>query len=199
MEFDATAGTQTDGTVPTAASGIKSSWLSRFHFNLGSDWKLVYLLVGLILAIAAYVVKTELYDPWRTIRRAKAALRRAAPLPGQSLTHPYARLTRALARLGLPRRPEETPSEYAARVLPLLPPLEREWAVSLPAPLVSGLTAAFTEACYGDPSAPKPPAQPWNSRVSAFEAAARRAARGRFWRRFLRPGLWFPRRRTVQP
>ena len=46
IEFDATAGTVTDGTVPDAASGSKQSWLSRFHFNLGSDWKLVYLLVG---------------------------------------------------------------------------------------------------------------------------------------------------------
>ena len=186
IEFDATAGTQTDGTVPNAVSGRKSSWLGGLHWNLGAGWNLVYPLVGLILLIAAYVAKTEIYDPWHKSRRAQAAPSRARLLPGQSLTHPYARLTRSLARLGLPRRPEETPSEYAARVLPLLPTWEREWGVSLPAALVSDLTAAFAEACYGNPATLPPPAQPWDSRVSAFDAAARRVARGRFRQRIFR-------------
>jgi len=190
IAFDATAGTVTDGTVPNATSSHKLSWLSRFHLNLGSDWKLVYLLVGLILSIAAYVAKTEIYDPWRLKRRAKARPSlQTQHRPGRDLAHPYARLTRSLAKIGLPRRPEETPREYAARVLPALPPLEREWNVSLSPPLVSALTDAFTEACYADPSAPRPPVQPWDSRVAAFDSAARRIARGRFWRRIFRPGL----------
>ena len=190
IEFDATAGTITDGTIPNVAASHKSSWLSRLHFNLGSDWKLVYLLIGGILSIAAYVAKTEIYDPWRAARRAKTRpTAQARPRPGQELAHPYARLTRSLARIGLPRRSEETPREYAARILPELPPLEREWNVSLSPPLVSALTDAFTEACYADPSAPRPPAQPWDSRVAAFDAAARRIARGRVWRRLLRPSL----------
>lgn len=190
IEFDATAGTVTDGTVPSATSSHKLSWLSRFHLNLGSDWKLVYLLVGGIFSIAAYVAKTEIYDPWHLKRRARARpAAQARPRPGRELAHPYARLTRSLARVDLPRRPEETPREYAARVLPALPPLEREWSVSLSPPLVSALTDAFTEACYADPSAPRPPAQPWDSRVAAFDAAARRVARLRFWRRLLRPQL----------
>ena len=137
----------------------------------------------------AYVAKTEIYDPWRLKRRATRPAAQARPRPGRELAHPYARLTRSLARISLPRRPEETPHEYAARVLPELPPLEREWNVSLPAPLVSALTDAFTEACYADPSAPRPPAQPWDSRAAAFDTAARRIARGRFWRRIFRPGL----------
>ena len=190
IEMDATAGTQTDGTVPNTGPSQKTSWLSRLHLDFGSDWSLVALLVGLILIIAAYVSKTEIYDPWRKSGRARTVPRRAArPASGQDLTHPYGRLTRSLARLGLPRRPEETPAEYAARVLPLLPPLEREWEVALSPPLVSELTAAFTEACYGNPAAPPPRAQPWDSRVSAFDAAARRVARGLFWQRLLRPSL----------
>jgi len=194
IEFDATAGTVTDGTVPNATSSHKPSWLSR-HLNLGSDWKLVSLLVGCILSIAAYVAKTETYDPWRAKRRAKVrTTAQARPRPGRELAHPYARLTRSLAKIGLPRRPEETPREYAARVLPELPPLEREWNVSLSPPLVSALTEAFTEACYADPSAPRPPVQPWDSRVAAFDSAARRIVRGRFWRRIFRPRL-----RTAQP
>ena len=190
IAFDATAGTVTDGTVPNAASSQKTSWLSRLHFGLGGDWKLVYPLVGLILAIAAYVAKTEIYDPWRLRRRNKNAPQshvrqssRRALEQGQ-----YARLSRALARLGLPRRADETPNEYAARILPLLPPLEREWNAPLPVSLVSDLTAAFTEAAYGDPATP-PPAAPWDSRVSEFEASARRVSRGRFWQRVWRPRI----------
>ena len=190
IEMDATAGTQTDGTVPNAASSHKTSWLSRLHLPSG-DWNLIYPLVGLILAIAAYVAKTELYDPWQQNRRrlALTVLRiLPSPSPGRALAHPYARLTQSLAAVGMPRHPEETPREYAARVLPQLPPLEQEWSVSLPSALVSDLTAAFTEAAYGDPTAPAPPVQPWNSRLAAFESAARRIARARFWQRVLRLG-----------
>lgn len=186
VEFDATAGTATDGTVPNAP-GPKTSWLSRFHFNLGSDMVLIYPLVGIILAIAAYVAKTELLDPWRGRRlAAQAAPRRAHAMPPTQTAEPYARLCAALSRLGLPRRPSETPAEYAARVLPELPPLEREWNVALPPALVSSLTLAFTEALYADPSGPPPPVQPWQTRVSEFDAAARRVVRGRFWQRALR-------------
>ena len=187
VAFDATAGSATDGTVPTASSGSKSSWLSRLHFGLSGDWGLVCPLVGLILAIAGYVAKTELYDPWCLHRHAKnAPSGPARQKPRRELAQPYARLTQALARLGLPRQAEETPNEYAARILPLLPPLEREWNVALPSRLVSTLTAAFTLACYSDPAMPTLPAQPWNGPVSEFEAAARRISRRRFWRRVAR-------------
>ncbi len=185
VEFDATAGTTTDGTVPNAP-GPKTSWLSRLRLPLGSDMILIYPLVGIILAIAAYVAKTELLDPWRLRRAAQAAPRAARPVPNTQTAEPYRRLCAALARLGLPHRPSETPAEYAARVLPELPPLEREWSVALPPALVLSLTVAFTEALYADPSGPPPPVQPWNTRVAEFEAAARRIVRGRFWQRVLR-------------
>ncbi len=159
-EFDATAGTATDGTVPNVP-GSKSSWLSRFHLDFGSDMVLIYPLVGVIFAIAAYVAKTELYDPWRH-RLAQAAPPAARLTVSPQTAEPYRRLCAALARLGLPHRPAETPTEYAARVLPELPPLEREWNVALPPSLVSSLTLAFTEAVYADPSGPvPPPIQPW--------------------------------------
>ena len=189
VEFDATAGTTTDGTVPNAAGTPKTSWLSRFHLSFNGDMVLVYPLVGIILAIAAYVAKTELYDPWRLGRRRSVPApiwgsNRAAP--AAQTAGPYARLSRSLSRLGLPRRPSETPTEYAARVLPELPLLEREWNVTLSPALVSSLTLAFTEAAYADPSGPLPPVQPWNTRVTEFDAAVRRVMRGRFWQRVLR-------------
>ncbi len=187
VAFDPTVGTTTDGTVPNAASGPKTSWLSRFHLALGGDMILVYPLVGLILAIAAYVAKTELYDPWRQRRRGLVPAAAVRPSADPRIAEPYRHLCRALARLGLPRRLSETPAEYAARILPALPPLEREWGVTLSSALVSALTLAFAESLYADPSGPKPPVQPWQSRVAAFDAAARRAARGRFWQRVFRP------------
>ena len=187
IAFDATAGTRDDGTVPNTAAK-KSSLLSRYSFGVSDDWKLVYPLVGLILAIAAYIAKSELYDPWWQTRRVGAQSDRAArSTPGGGLATPYARLSQALTRLGLPRHPSETPAEYAARLVPLLPPLEREWNISLPPVTVSGLSDAFTEACYADPSGPLPPApQPWDTRVAAFEAAARSVARQRLWRHLTR-------------
>ena len=189
VEFDATAGTTTDGTVPNAAGASKTSWLSRFHLNLDGDMVLVYPLVGILLAIAAYVAKSELYDPWRERRRSGPApiwgTNRAAP--AAQTAAPYARLGRSLSRLGLPRRPSETPTEYAARVLPELPLLEREWNVTLSSALVSSLTLAFTTALYADPSGPPSPIQPWNTRVAAFDAAARCVVRGRFWQRVFKP------------
>ena len=196
VAFDPTVGTATDGTVPSAATGPKTSWLSRFHFQINGDWILIYALVGMILAIAAYVAKTEIYDPWRRGRLPRTAQAVAAavrPRAAPQTAGPYGRLCRALSRLGLPRRLSETPAEYAARVLPTLPLLEREWNVALPSALVSSLTLAYTEALYADPSGPPPPAQPWNTRVAEFEASAKRVATGRFWQK-----LFKLNRKTIQ-
>lgn len=187
IAFDATSGSTSDGTVPTASSGRGSSWLSRLHWGISADWKLVFPLVALILVIVAYVIKAEFYDLRQPRnKRGDGASRTARQKPSAIYGHPYGRLLRALSRLGLPRRPEETPAEYAARVLPLLPPLERQWDVSLPQTLVSDLTGAFSEACYADPALPPKPVQHWNSPVSEFEAAAKRVARRRLWRRLTR-------------
>ena len=192
VAFDPTVGTDTDGTVPSAASGPKTSWLSRFHFRLNSDWILIYPLVGMILAIAAYVAKTELYDPWR--RRPKATGAAVVrPCAAPQTTGPYGRLCRSLARLDLPRRPSETPVEYAARILPELPVIEREWNVILPSALVTSLTQAYTEALYADPAGPSQPVQPWSTRVAEFEAAAKRVAHARFWQKLFRTN-----RKTIQ-
>lgn len=192
VAFDPTVGTDTDGTVPGAASGPKTSWLSRFHFRLNSDWILIYPLVGMILAIAAYVAKTELYDPWRRRPKATGAAF-VRPCAAPQTAGPYGRLCQSLARLDLPRRPSETPVEYAARILPELPVIEREWNVILPSELVSSLTQAYTEALYADPSGPSRPIQPWSTRVTEFEAAAKHVAHARFWRKLFRKD-----RKTIQ-
>ncbi|MGI4790436.1 MAG: transglutaminase TgpA family protein [Janthinobacterium lividum] len=190
IEFDATAGSATDGTVPTTTFGSKTSWLSRLKLALGGDAKIISFLVFCILAIAAYVVKTELYDPWRT-RRKLGFASGGPPLlkPLHDLSHPYGRLSHALTRLGLPRRPAETPTEYAARVLPLLPSIEREWNVTLSSSLVTALTDAYTQALYSDPALPPPRPHPWDSALTEFETAARRVARQRFWHRVTHPTL----------
>ena len=74
--------------------------------------------------------------------------------PRRALGRRYARLTRALAGLGLARRPTETPAEYAARAVLRLPLLEQEYGVSLSRPFVFALTDAFTQACYAPAGSP---------------------------------------------
>ncbi len=136
--------------------------------------------IGLILA---YVVKTELYDRWRARRRGAAppeGLPRAALRT--ALGRQYARLTRALARLGLPRRPSETPGEYAARAVPFLAVQERELGVPLPSAVVTELSGAFALACYAGPGLEDVETENWERAVTQLDAAVRRALWRRFWR-----------------
>ncbi len=174
VALDATEGSASDGSVPGASSSNTAGlweWLSRLRSGLGAGWELVYPLLLVVLALVGYVLKTEVFDRWR----AKRALPASAPPPQASphtaLGRRYARMSRALGRMGLPRRPSETPGEYASRVQPRLRQIEAETGVPLPADLIPALTAAFTQAAYGDPSA-RPPASLWETGLHLLEAGS---------------------------
>ena len=184
--FDPTSGSRSDGSVPTAKGNRSGSWFSRLRFLLGSGWEFVWPLLAVILLILAYVLKTEVYDRWRARRAPVGPVAAVGAANRTDLGRQYARMTRALARLGLPRRPSETPDEYAARVAPLLAAQERELGLPLSAAPVAALTAAFTQACYGGlavASREGADAKGWKPALTQFEGAARQAQWRRFWRR----------------
>jgi len=198
VALDATAGAVTDGSVPrTGARGRGGwlAWLRRLRAGLGAGWGLVAPLLAGIALIVGYVLKTEIYDRWRAKRPASPRADSLLPqAPRSARGRRYARLTRALARLGLARRPSETPDEHAARVAPLLPALEREFDIALSQPLVLALNAAFTQACYERPGAPLGGVEKWDDSLARFEAAAWRAFWVRLWRRVRSyPGVAAPR------
>jgi hypothetical protein len=181
--------------VPTAGDGHRglSGWLPRLRLSLGAGWRFVLPLLAIIALIVGYVLKTEVYDRWRARRSPRPDVpARAAEDPRTSLGRRYARMGRALARLGLPRRAAETPAEYAARALPFLDagaragdlPLDSVRALS---GLVSGLSAAFAHACYAAPGALAPRPGDWGGAVASLESAARRALWRRLWRRVRPP------------
>ena len=75
---------------------------------------LVYPLVGLILAIAAYVAKTELYDPWRRRRRPQPLPSAARPAADPQIAAAVravsaARCPASACRAACLRRPPNTP------------------------------------------------------------------------------------------
>ena len=199
VTFDATAGSSSDGSVPRALSPRRGLF-GGLHFHPGTGGGLIFSLLGLIVLLVGYVLKTEVYDRWRA-RRHKV-FSTSAGLQAASQTAMgewYVRLTRALARLGLPRCLSETPAEYAARVAPALTAAERELGLTLSPRLVAALTEAFSRACYAGPDVPRSAGRDWASEVAGFESAARRALWRRLWRRITRqtrtaptPGLERP-------
>ena len=205
VALDATAGAVTDGSVPRAGPpGLTSvvtgwlQWLRRLRADLGAAWYLVAPLLAGIVLIVGYVLKTEVYDRWRAKRPASSPAASLLQAPRSALSLRYARLVRALARLGLARRPSETPDEYAARVTPLLPALEREGGVSFSRPFVLALTAAFTQVCYERPGAPPGGAAKWDDALARFETASWRVFWVRLWRRVSHPELRMAVRNTVE-
>ena len=185
VALDATAGATTDGSVPRAEAkghGGWRTWLQRLRAGLGGGWMVILpLLLGITL-ILGYVVKTELYDRWRAKRSGRFLDSSGLPERSRSgLGRRYARLMRAFGRLGLARRPSETPDEHTARALPLLTALEREFGTSLSRPLVTALTDAVTQACYARPGALLDDAEKWEDTLVRFEAAARRVFWVRLW------------------
>ena len=174
VALDATEGSVSDGSVPGATGSQGAGlwkWLSRLRTGLGAGWELVYPLLLLVLVLVGYVLKTEVYDRWRAKRAAPAPALPRQAAPRTLLGRRYARLGRALARMGLTRHASETPGEYAARVQPHLRDLERQTGVPLPAALVPALTAAFTQAAYGNPAA-RPPADMLEPALRALESGS---------------------------
>jgi transglutaminase-like putative cysteine protease len=185
VAFDATAGSRSDGSVPRTHAPSRA-WFSGLHFHGGAVNIMIDALIGLIFLIIGYVLKTEVYDRWRMRRRPLAPESDSGAASQTALGSGYARMTRILARLGLPRRLSETPAEYAARVAPALADAELELGLTLSPRLLTALTEAFSRACYAGPAAPSVPERNWASEVATFEAIARRAILQRFWRRVTR-------------
>ena len=182
--FDPTAGSRTDGSVPSTATTHRNglmTWLSHLRLPPAEDLMPILLLAGAISLILIFVVKTEVFDRYR----ARKALIQPGSRSGAqqtSLGRQYVRLSRALARLGLPRRLSETPAEYAVRAMPYLDTQAQEFGLSLPPALVPQLTEAFVRACYGNFEAVDQDAADWNRDLAQLESTARYA----WWNRLLR-------------
>lgn len=195
VSFDATAGSQTDGSVPRVQSG-NAFWrrlMTRLRFSLGAGAEFVLPLLLVVLGIVGYVIKTEIFDRRRAGRRAKQRGNAGEADFGRSdLGRQYARMSRTLGRLGLPRQAAETPGEYAARAVPFLAETEQALGMPLPSSFVLPLSSAFARACYapagvgqenraGENS--RPDDNNWAGPVSRLAAASRRVFWLRLWRR----------------
>jgi transglutaminase-like putative cysteine protease len=172
--FDATVGTQADGSVPTVHSASSSFW-SRAWTALTTGGPVTTGLSIAVLISLLYLGKTELYDR-RVVRS------RSKTTPTIRIEQGYGLLTRSLARLGLPRHSWETPSEYAHRAVPFLAIQESAFGVPLPASVVQSVTERFTAARYGAEESDA--GVVLDSDLRAFASAAARARRIRAWRRF---------------
>ena len=196
VALDATVGSATDGSVPNAGKpgrGGWPGWLRRLRVGLSTGRTLVFPLLAVIVLLVGYVLKTELYGRWRANRPGVSGAVFPAPLSPTALGRQFRRLAHALVRLGLARRPSETPGEHAARAAIDLPVLEREFDVSLSRPLLIALTDAFAQACYGRPGTPAVEVEQWEGALGEFEAAARRVFWVRQWRWITHWGRTVPR------
>ncbi|BDI33289.1 hypothetical protein CCAX7_53400 [Capsulimonas corticalis] len=153
LTFDPTVGTRTDGSVPSSTSTEKHglpSWLSKLMH--GSP--LALLLGAAIVAIVLFVLKVEWFD------RIFGRKRRISTATGEARAQTeiglaYQQSVRAVAKLGLPRLPSETPGEYADRVRPFLREAETRLGIDLQPETFDDITQRFILAKYaqvvGDP------------------------------------------------
>ena len=182
--FDPTAGSRTDGSVSSTSATHRNglmTWLSHLRLPPAEDLMPILLLAGAISLILVFVVKTEVFDRYRA-RKALIQLGSRSGAQQTSLGRQYVRLSRALARLGLPRRLSETPAEYAVRATSYLDTQAEEFGLAIPPALVTPLTEAFTRACYGDSELADLDAADWSQDLAQLEATAR----GAWWHRLLR-------------
>ena len=172
--FDATVGTRTDGSVPVARAA-STSLLTRLLTALSRGGLVTQAVAVAILIALAYLGKVEVYDRFRGAPRAR-------PTRADPAEYGYGVLVRTLARLGLPRRPWETPAEYERRAVPFLTAQQADLGVPLRPALVSAVTARFTAIRYGAIPSEADPGMERDLRD--FALAAARARRVQFWRRF---------------
>ena len=179
--FDPTVGSHTDGSIPGGASARASLW-QRARLWAAANGPLPLVLGAALALCLGYVAKTEIYNR-RPRRRAARIPKSPAARARTDLGRQYALMTHSLAALGLPRRASETPTEYEARITPLLAAREAALGVPLAADAFRALTAQFVAACYGGAAGGDPAlAARLAHKVSQSAARARRAQ----WRRRLR-------------
>jgi hypothetical protein len=182
--FDPTAGSRTDGSVPSTSATHRNAlttWLSHLRLPPAEDLMPILLLAGAISLILVYVVKTEVFDR-RLARKALVQPTSRSSAQQTALVRQYVRLTRALARLGLPRRLSETPAEYAVRAVFYLDTQAQEFGLAIPPALVPELTEAFSRACYGNSEAVDQDTVARNRDLAQLESTARYA----WWHRLIR-------------
>ena len=182
--FDPTAGSRTDGSVSSTSATHRNglmTWLSHLRLPPAEDLMPILLLAGAISLILVFVVKTEVFDRYRA-RKALIQPIRSSSAQQTALGQQYLRLSRALARLGLPRRLSETPAEYAVRATSYLDTQAEEFGLAIPPALVTPLTEAFTRACYGDSELADLDAADWSQGLAQLESTARYA----WWNRLIR-------------
>jgi transglutaminase-like putative cysteine protease len=175
LVFDATIGTRTDGSIPIVRAPRVSFWPRIWHSLVAGNPTPVVLLAAILLALA-YIFKTELYG-----RRSRVSRRERRAESGGWVHQRYDGMMRVLARLGLPRHPWETPTEYERRALPFLRAQEQSLGISLHPQFVSDVTARFSAVRYG--AASPDPDSKLDCDLRDFAAVAGHARRLRFWRR----------------
>lgn len=193
IDFDPTAGSITDGSVPLAKQNGAGGWR---HFLLAQGP--VPLALGtVILLIGLYLLKTEALDRFR---RGRISEKTSPATGGEAvaqtpLGQAYQRMLRILGGLGLPRRPSETPAEFAARARPFLETLQSELGVPLDSDFVALVSARFAAARYGA-NVDVASSEELARGLSEFARAARRA-RVRLWGRALMARLKGRRERAA--
>lgn len=178
--FDPTVGTRTDGTIPVRQVQSQSWWQSLLQ-TLRSGGPLPWIIVSVIVLLLLFILKTEVYDRFR--RASPVGERRRMSLEGRPDSQ-YGQMTQTLARLGLPRRPSETPAEYEARAVSYLNGLETSLGVSLMPAVVSQITNRLVAARYAGGTDTNDVG--FDAAFARWNRAASRVRRRQFWRGFWR-------------
>lgn len=182
LVFDATVGTRTDGTIPTGSSNVLGFW-RRLGRMISRGGPVPTIIIVAIVLLLGYVGKTELYDRWKASANGLGSITDASG-GRERLARQYERMARAIGRLGLPRRPSETPDEYEARAVPFLISRQASLGVPLIPSVVSALTDRFIAARYGGQTTSVNPGL--DSALTQWHRAAARARRIQAWRRLWR-------------
>ena len=145
VPFDATSGAASVATNTTDQKK-SSTVLTRLRSFLTGRGPVVPLLFGAILVILGYIMKVELVDG--LIRRMRQ--RQPGLVSREEIGKQYELMVRSIGRLGLKRKPSETPFEFAARAVPYLSELEDKLKTPLDTETVETFTRHYTVIRYAD-------------------------------------------------